>query len=87
MGECLFEKLKGLKEKFSFIKEIRGIGLMLGIELLKPGKSIADACMQEGLLINCTQEKVLRLLPPLTISKKDIDRGMKLLEKGFLSEI
>lgn len=87
MGEYLFEKLKGLKEKFSFIKEIRGIGLMLGIELLKPGKSIADACMQEGLLINCTQEKVLRLLPPLTINKKDIDKGVKLLEKGFLNQI
>ncbi len=87
MGDYLFKKIKVLKEKFSFIKEIRGIGLMLGIELSRPGKPIVEACMKEGLLINCTQERVLRLLPPITINKKEIDSGIKILEKGFLSQL
>ncbi|MBM3253693.1 MAG: aminotransferase class III-fold pyridoxal phosphate-dependent enzyme, partial [Candidatus Omnitrophica bacterium] len=87
MGEYLFERLKTLKEKFSFIKEIRGIGLMLGVELSRQGKLIVDACMKEGLLLNCTQDKVLRILPPLTVNKKDIDEGIRLLEKGFLSQL
>jgi acetylornithine/N-succinyldiaminopimelate aminotransferase len=44
------------------------------------GNKIADSCMQQGLLINCTASKVLRFAPPLTINKREIDRGLAILE-------
>ena len=52
------------------MKGIRGKGLILGLELEIEGAKIVDACMQEGLLINCTAYKVLRFVPPLTITQK-----------------
>lgn len=62
-----------------FIKDVRGAGFMIGIELDKPGKDVLMRCMNRGLLINCTQEKVLRLAPPLVISDADLSAGMDIL--------
>ena len=62
------------------IKDVRGLGLMLGIELNIAGKGIVDKCIDRGLLINCTHDKVLRLMPALNITKKEIDRAIKILE-------
>lgn len=81
MGEYFTKKLLALKEKFSFIKEVRGRGLILGAELDREGAAIADSCLKEGLLINCTAGKVLRFLPPLIVTKAEIDEGMAILEK------
>jgi len=61
------------------IKDIRGKGLMLGIALDGPGKEIVTACLQRGLLINCTQDSVLRLAPPLVIADAQLQRGMEIL--------
>jgi len=79
-GEYFREKLEGLKKSFSFIKEIRGKGLMIGIKLEFPGKDIVVKCREKGLLINCTAEKILRFLPPLVVEKKDIDEAMEVLK-------
>jgi acetylornithine/succinyldiaminopimelate/putrescine aminotransferase len=73
--------LSELKNRFSFAKNIRGKGLILGLELDIEGAKIVDACMEEGLLINCTASKVLRFVPPLTITQKEIDRGLGILDK------
>jgi acetylornithine/N-succinyldiaminopimelate aminotransferase len=81
MGKYLVKRLEALQKRFSFIREIRGKGLMIGMELDIDGGKIAEACVQEGLLLNCTAYKVLRFVPPLTIKKSEIDRGMKILEK------
>jgi acetylornithine/succinyldiaminopimelate/putrescine aminotransferase len=54
---------------------------MVGMELEMEGSKIATSCMEEGLLLNCTAYKVLRFVPPLTIKKKEIDRGLDILEK------
>ena len=80
MGKYLVRGLEGLKKRFSFIREIRGKGLLIGVELTIEGSKIADACVKEGLLLNCTASKVLRFAPPLTIKKSDIDRGLAILE-------
>src|SRR6266550_8282649 len=80
MGKYLVKGLEALKKRFSFMREIRGKGLLIGVELTIDGSKIADACMQEGLLINCTASKVLRFAPPLTITKREIDRGLAILE-------
>jgi acetylornithine/succinyldiaminopimelate/putrescine aminotransferase len=81
MGQYFTKRLLDLKEKFSFIKEVRGRGLILGAELDRDGAAIADTCLKEGLLINCTAGKVLRFLPPLIVTKAEIDEGMATLEK------
>ena len=80
MGKYFVKGFEALKKHFSFIREIRGKGLLLGLELTIEGNKIAEACMEEGLLINCTAAKVLRFAPPLTITKREIDRGLAILE-------
>ncbi len=80
MGEYLLEKLNLLKNTYPLIKEVRGIGLMLGVELSIEGKQIVDKCREQGLLINCTHDKVLRLMPALNITKNEIDKAVKILE-------
>ncbi len=80
MGDYLVRRLESLKKRFSFVREIRGRGLMIGVELEMEGNKIAESCMQEGLLLNCTAYKVLRLVPPLTIKKSELDRGLAILE-------
>ncbi|MCK4602144.1 MAG: aminotransferase class III-fold pyridoxal phosphate-dependent enzyme, partial [Phycisphaerae bacterium] len=65
--------------KIGCVKEIRGAGLFIGIELDKAGKEILAACMDRGLLINCTRETVLRLAPPLTIEDGLLQEGLDIL--------
>lgn len=83
MGTYFKEELLKLKEKYPFIKEVRGLGLIMGVELDRPGKSIVDACMEKGFLINCTQERVLRFLPPLIIGKDEIGALIQTLDEIF----
>ena len=81
MNKVFIQRLQALRDRFSFIRGIRGKGLILGLELEVDGTQIVEACMQEGLLINCTAYKVLRFVPPLTIAEREIDRGLAILEK------
>jgi acetylornithine/N-succinyldiaminopimelate aminotransferase len=83
MGNYFVRGLEALQKRFSFIREVRGKGLMIGMELEIEGSKIADSCMQEGLLLNCTAYKVLRFAPPLTVKKNEIERGLDILEKVF----
>ncbi|MCK4244592.1 MAG: aspartate aminotransferase family protein [Candidatus Omnitrophica bacterium] len=85
MGKYLEKKLENLKRKYPFIKEIRGMGLMLGVELKIPGQKIVEKALKKGLLINCTQEKVLRIMPPLIVKKKEIDQAISILDKSLKS--
>jgi acetylornithine aminotransferase/acetylornithine/N-succinyldiaminopimelate aminotransferase len=82
-GDYFFKQLHYLKENFSVIREVRGAGLMLAIELNQPGAKIVTACMKEGLLINCIQQNTIRFLPPLIITRKEIDLLIKTLSKIF----
>jgi len=65
MGTYILEELKTLKEKFDCITDVRGLGLMIGIELNIEGKAIYEECFQNGLIINCTQGNILRFMPAL----------------------
>ena len=73
------KNLNELKKKYSCIKEVRNLGLLVGVELYFAGKDIVDFCINRGLLINCTQGNILRFLPPFIITKKDIDKAVKIL--------
>lgn len=83
MGEYLFARLNALKNKYPIIKEVRGIGLMAGVELNSEGKPIVEKCIERGLLINCTHERVLRLMPALNITKKEVNKAVGILEKAL----
>ncbi len=74
-------KLSDMARHFSFIKEIRGYGLMIGMELDVPGKQIVVDAMAEGLLINCTHDTVLRFLPPYILTELDVDHAVQTLAK------
>lgn len=86
MSVYLVNKLKGLKNKYHFIKEIRSVGLIIGVELNIKGEDVYHKCMEKGLLINCTQDTVLRIMPPMTVNKSEIDKAVSILDK-VLSKI
>jgi acetylornithine/N-succinyldiaminopimelate aminotransferase len=79
VGAYFIKRLHELKKKSSIIKEIRGRGLIIGIEISIDGSQIVNACMGRGLLINCTGGSVLRFVPPLTITEKDVDAAVAIL--------
>ncbi len=82
-GGCFRTELLDLARHFGFIKQVRGYGLMIGVELDIPGKqSVLDA-MEEELLINCTHDVVLRFLPPYIITEAEVDRAISRLKKVF----
>ncbi len=79
MGDYLHQGLLELKSAYPAIKEVRGIGLMWGIELSREGRSVVDGCLKKKLLINCTHDTVLRLMPALNVTKKEIDKAVYIL--------
>ena len=76
-------RLTELARQYSFIKEIRGPGLMIGVELEFSGKQLVLDGMKEGLLFNCTHDTVLRFLPPYILTEQDVDRAIAGLSKLF----
>ena len=82
VGEYFLNRLGELKEKNPRIREVRGRGLILAIELTVPGADFVLKCMKRGLLINCTGGNVLRFVPPLILTKTDVDKAI-----GILSEV
>jgi acetylornithine aminotransferase len=78
-GAYLENRLQELKARFSAIQAVRGVGLMWGFELDREGAPVVAACRERGLLVNCTQGNVIRLLPPLIIDKAELDEGLDLL--------
>jgi predicted acetylornithine/succinylornithine family transaminase len=81
VGGYFHVKLNELARKHAFVKEVRGFGLMLGMELTIPGKQIVLEAIAEGMLINCTHETVLRFLPPYIATEKEVDQAVKILGK------
>ena len=81
MAVYLRKKLEGLKSKYGFIKEVRNVGLIFGVELSIKGEDIYKDCLKKGLLINCTQDTVLRIMPPMTVTKQEIDKAIAILDK------
>jgi len=81
----LREGLSALATKFPFIREIRGEGLMIGIELSIEGAPFVQQALLKGLLINCTHDFTLRLLPPFLVTRAQVRQFLRLLEKLFVT--
>ncbi|MET0151383.1 MAG: acetylornithine transaminase [Candidatus Binatia bacterium] len=80
IGERLRTRLVALAKDLPMIRDVRGRGLILGIELDRPGRPFVAAALEQGLVVNCTAETVVRLLPPLTLSAAEADEGLAILE-------
>ena len=83
MGDYFKNQLTYLQQKYSIIKDIKGLGLILGVLLDRDGADIVNACMKKGFLINCIQGKILRFVPPLIITKNEIDLLITCLDDIF----
>ncbi|HRU45931.1 MAG TPA: aspartate aminotransferase family protein [Candidatus Marinimicrobia bacterium] len=84
MGTYFRQKLEELKSQAPVIREIRGLGLMLGVELNKPGAEIVDKCRAQNLLINCTHQTVLRLMPAINVTQEQIDKAVAIIGKALM---
>ncbi len=83
VSEYFFSGLRDLQKQFSFIREVRGAGFMIGVELDFPCKHLVEAGMQQGLLFNVTHDTVIRMLPPYILTEKEAARAVAGLRKVF----
>jgi predicted acetylornithine/succinylornithine family transaminase len=81
MGAYFVKKLQQLRKKHSMIRDVRGRGLMLAIDLDRPSKPIVVRALERGLILNSTHDTVIRLLPPLIIDRKLVDLGCQMLDE------
>jgi acetylornithine/LysW-gamma-L-lysine aminotransferase len=86
MGKYFKTKLQGLQAKHKIVKEVRGLGLMLGMELRYDVLNVILKCMQRGVLVLDAGRTVVRFLPPLVIEKKHIDQAIVVLDKVLEEE-
>lgn len=86
VGAYFRQRLEELKAQSAVIREIRGRGLMIGMELTVPGQKVVERCLAKGVIINCTHENVLRFVPPLIVEHEDIDRLVQTLDEALKEE-
>ena len=79
VGGYFRRQLERLRDELPVIREVRGEGLMLAVELKTPCKSVVKQAVEAGVLLNCTQERVLRFLPPLILERKHVDELVAVL--------
>ncbi len=80
LGEYTKDKLGQLKQNHYIIDHVRGIGLMIGVQLTVPGSAIVEKCLEKDLRINCTNESVLRFMPPMIATCSQIDEAVDILD-------
>jgi len=85
LSDLFRERLTAIAEECNLVREVRVLGLMLGVELTVPGTPIMEACLQRKLLINCTQQTVLRLLPAMNLTEAQAHEGCDLLADALQS--
>src|SRR5574337_430307 len=86
IGAYFLERLQQLAMRYPVVKEARGKGLMLALELTVPAKPIAERCLERGLLILTAGDQVLRFVPPLIIGEPEVDEAMHILDLVLAEE-
>ena len=81
LSDYFRNRFESLRDSCTLIREVRILGLMIGLEVEADGNGIVQRCLEEGLLVNCTQERVIRLLPAMTLSDSDAEEGCHILER------
>ncbi len=83
VGRHFMQGLEGLKNTYGFVRDVRGKGLLLGMELDFEGRDVVTACLKDGFLINCTVDNVLRFMPPLIVTEEEVDLLLGALDRIF----
>ncbi|HUV44758.1 MAG TPA: aspartate aminotransferase family protein [Dehalococcoidales bacterium] len=84
VGQYLTESLKNLQKKYPFITDVRGRGLLLAIEFDREiGQDMLNACLENGMLVNCVKPNAIRLIPPLIIGNSEVDEALDILDKSL----
>lgn len=83
MGSYLMAGLRALAARHAAIREVRGRGLLIGVELDRPAAPVVDACREAGLLVLTAGERVLRLTPPLIVAEADCDRALEVVDRAL----
>lgn len=83
MGDRIRQGLRRLAEKHPVIRDVRGHGLLIGAEVSEGGPEIVERCLADGLIINCTVGRVLRLTPPLTVTASEVDEALDILGRAL----
>lgn len=83
MGRYLRTQMVRIAARYPFVREVRGEGLMLGMQLSIDGKKVVAECLKRGMLINSTGDNVLRFMPAMTVKKSEIDRALDIVRKVF----
>lgn len=87
VGTYFKGKLEALQQSYpALMTEVRGVGLILGVQLTKPGRDIVNKCLERGAIINCTAGTVLRFIPPLIITKAQVDEVVEILDTVLSEE-
>jgi predicted acetylornithine/succinylornithine family transaminase len=87
LGGLIRKGLEGIARRHPhLVKEVRGRGLMLGMELNRPGAGMVARCREMGLLLNCTHDTVIRMLPPLVITRREIAAALGIIERALSAE-
>jgi acetylornithine/N-succinyldiaminopimelate aminotransferase len=86
VGDYFRARLRELAGKYAFIQEVRGNGLMIGVDMSVPGKQMVLDAQARGLLINCTHDTVLRFLPPYIVTEKEVDQAVAILDGIFAAQ-
>jgi predicted acetylornithine/succinylornithine family transaminase len=81
MGEYLQERLWSLRKDHPVVQDVRGKGLLVGLDLTVEGNPIVKACLERGVLINCTFDHILRMVPPLVVTRQDVDKLVQVLDE------
>nr|WP_283407916.1 aspartate aminotransferase family protein [Anoxynatronum buryatiense] len=82
-GAYFLEKLQELVDKYAFVKRTKGKGLMVGLELDFPGAAVVEKAFDKGLIINCTAGNIIRFVPPMIITKEELDTCVTILDEIF----
>lgn len=81
ISEYALRRLRVFEKQYAFVKEVRGLGLHLGLELEHSGPELVTAAREKGLLVNCTAGHTIRIMPPLNISLERVAEGLDILEE------
>ncbi|MBN1613182.1 MAG: acetylornithine transaminase [Deltaproteobacteria bacterium] len=85
VGAFFLDRLKGLADRHGMIRNVRGKGLMVALELDIPGADIVRKCMEKGVLINCTNNNILRCVPPLIVTEMEVDQVVSVIDEAMRS--
>jgi acetylornithine/N-succinyldiaminopimelate aminotransferase len=83
VGGYLISRLREIAKACPNVRQVRGLGMIIGVVLNHEAKGVVEACLKEHLIVNGTADNVLRLLPPLNLTREEADNGLAIIERAL----